>query len=462
MGNVITPDGQKKIIHQGIDYQLEDIVADIAIGEYALVIGREAILNTEKFDCNDSENVLLGAVLEVLNLRNQSINNLSDASDQFNVNTIKKAILQTMKNGWSFDSDKVDPALCELLKSGVFKTIIVTTFDSYVENVLKEVWKDKLCVNRLWDTNIKKSELGIPTLYYAFGKADVEHPYKSNFVVSDLDRLKTIQYLLSPDAKKFLKEVSAQRLLAIGNKMDDWLFRFFWFALTNGADGNTKRNRVIQSFVSNSDSDANLKKYLGYYNFLFDNQYDPHIFISKLKDKLIAKQKEYLNQYNCNNGVFISYGHENRILALHLYKSLKEARIDVWMDIRLEETTEGNNYDTSIKAAIDNARVFIPLLTTEIANAMIQTPNRYVFGKEWRYASQYMVHTNDGRLILFPIAVAGYDTHQPYHIDEFENNYFTGVANATVHRMDQSDTGRTPMENIIVSLKETLRRNEQN
>ena len=181
MGKILTPTGQKEIINQRTDYNLNDVVADIAIGEYALVIGKEAILDNtkEEFKCNDSENVLLDTVFEVLSEpRNASIRNLSDASDQYTADKIKSAILQIMDKDnqkWNFDSNDVDPALCKLLKSGIFKTIIVTTFDPYVENVLYEKWGSELRVNSLWDiSNIHKSSLGIPTLYYAFGKADAE------------------------------------------------------------------------------------------------------------------------------------------------------------------------------------------------------------------------------------------------------------------------------------------------
>ena len=51
----------------------------------------------EEFKCNDSENVLLDTVFEVLSEpRNASIRNLSDASDQYTSDKIKSAILQIM------------------------------------------------------------------------------------------------------------------------------------------------------------------------------------------------------------------------------------------------------------------------------------------------------------------------------------------------------------------------------
>lgn len=487
MGRTITPLALKEsAIQNKTEYSINDLVSEIALGKYALIVGHEVILDTNQneFKGYDSETVLIDAVVEQLEIENPSkhvehsaLSSFSDVSDHYGIFQTKKAILKVLNpenHIWNFDTADVNPDLRNLLQSGVFRTIIVTSFDPYVENVLREKWGNNIIISSLWDIFSEQGESGFsntnaskrnttiydaPRLYYAFGKADYQHPERLHFVVSDKDRLLTIQRLLSLKAGAFLKDFEGMHLLSLGNKMEDWLFRFFWYALTQGlTEDESYCNKVVHTFDIDSDSDTKLKVYLKKIHVLLSESEQPRSFLHKLSDQILSSSKKYVLKYNKFGGVFISYAHEDRAIALRLYNDLINSGFDVWMDVRLQSDS-ALDYEMTIMRAISEARVFVPVLSHNIARILQNKESRFVVDTEWRCAYQFMSSedSNVKKMELVPVAVLGYDERELYHRECFENVYFSGVK-STIIPMNHSTNGTHPFEYLKQSLSNILRR----
>ena len=349
MGRIITPTALNNSVNKSNQFVINDLMTDIAVGEFALVIGHEVILDTNQSDFTgfDSESILIDAVVDQLEkdtnlqVKDRSIfKTFDNVVDVYKLQPTKRAILKIVNPNneiWSFSVDDVNPDLKQLLQSGVFRTIIVTTFDPYVEVVLREKWADDLVVASLWDLTdegavakySKNRMYDAPRLYYAFGRADYRHPDRLQFVISDQDRLRTIQRLLSKNAESFLQLFRGMRLLSLGNKMDDWLFRFFWYALTQGlTDEEAVGNKVLHTFNANSESDTKLKVYLKKLNVLLSDYELPRDFLARINNQIALQSKEYLDRYNHVGGIFISYAAEDSAFALHLYNELVKAKFE--------------------------------------------------------------------------------------------------------------------------------------
>ena len=157
------------------------------------------------------------------------------------------------------------------------------------------------------------------------------------------------------------------------------MFRFFWFLLR----GRVSTEADGQVAVEIKDDD-NLKLYLEHEKVkVFANA--RHFMQEAVSHITIATDINMLPRQE--NGVFISYAHEDRYIALPLFERLHAAGINVWLD---EEKLEGGSeYEQRIKNAINSCKVFMPILSSQVKSDLeSNNMEERWYSKEWEWAQQ--------------------------------------------------------------------------
>lgn len=340
----------------------KELFKDICNQRYILVLGNENMLETQYCD-GDIEGYF----------KEQHFNYLYNRklfSDKY---PLWKFIVEH-----PLETNTFSCKLRKMLETKLFKTVITTCVDDTLERVLREIWGDELIVRDFKDPNnnnlraedIRKNEFNEipPTLFYAFGKAG----YGKSFVLNDDDKLVTVAEWLNKAGNGYptvmTNYISEKQLLAIGCKFDDWLFRFFWFSLRNNvhAISNNYRQDDLRNYgkvvVELPDNDK-LKEYLKDKGWYFGINATDFIdtFLSKYNFEADSVFSEIINR--TRGGCFISYASEDFNFAMYLYLFLTKNGINVWLDN--EKLFPGDPYDKRIYDAINECRIFMPILSRQ-------------------------------------------------------------------------------------------------
>lgn len=169
--------------------------------------------------------------------------------------------------------DDVSEELQGLLRTKLFKIVIVTTFDSYLEILMRDIWDSRLRVVNVWDITSLSSFYNLlaeykevkdynePTLIYAFGKC--EEKEGCFYARKDFEYIQTIERWLEFDKHKnlMMQFILSKRLLSLGCKFDDWYFRFFWYILRR-EEMKQREGDIAIAFDRDDRSDMNLENYL--------------------------------------------------------------------------------------------------------------------------------------------------------------------------------------------------------
>jgi hypothetical protein len=333
-------------------------------------------------------------------------------------------VLETARNTDFYPcfDEEIEPSLMRLLRTRCFRIVLTTTIDPYLEIAMEKVWgKGGFDVIQL--ENAQQSfrqamfdEFNVtrPILCYVFGKVNAEKALSENrFVLSENDAMEKISsWFETHRTNGFLRFVRSFRLLSVGCQFDDWMFRFFWFLL-RGRVGTEADGQVA---VEIKDDDR-LKSYL-----------------EKEKVKVFANARGFMNEAadrigqasrtdrlpRSENGVFISYAHEDRYIALPLFNRLHAAGINVWLDE--EKLDGGSEYEGRIRNAINHCRVFIPILSSQVKDDLLsgRSDTRW-YSREWQLAQQRKedeaAFGSDGQAAfkVIPLVVGDYRFSEPYH-----------------------------------------------
>ncbi len=382
-----------------------------------LVVGKAFELNNKEYEdckyCNDTNDSIYGWFLKELN-KTYSTDAISysdlakdkrfvrkDDNEQCVIHTeLAKAIKKA-----NFTINDVSPQLKKLLRTGFFKFVFTTSFDPLVEIAMREQWGD-IRVKNIYDEDTENQDienerdLSIPTLYYLFGKAE-----KNKFVATDIDALDAVRRWLQRSSQStLLKETSRRYILTLGCDHDDWLFRIIWFILKGEA------NNLKDGYVAQYSNNKELERFLIRNKILIDND------STKVVDALVTEleKREEANRWKNPNhcDVFISYSRKDRQIADDLYESLKQKGLDVWYD-RINLAGRGDKYMAKILNAIQNCKVFIPVLTSTITK---QVGVEHPYRQEWKYAIKR--HTNLGRRdFCVPFVEEQYDINKNWYDD---------------------------------------------
>lgn len=410
-------------------FDMEVLAEHCIAGDYVLVLGSSVMLNCEselakEYD-GDSEKMLVAGAYT------QSDSNFSMQICQ---------CLKNLSDNGYVSGDYLNPILKELLSQRCFRTIVTTAFDPYLECYLEELWKkpfEVLNINATGKTDTRKDiprasinpnefNKTAPMLYYAFGKAEYNNLASNRnvdeFAATDNEKMKIVaQWLGNQAPVNFLKHLEHKRILAIGCKFDDWLFRFFWYMLQKDINLLDKGEVV---FDYSEKDDARLKHYLASQRVEFFE--DARLFMSDLidaikrvKEKAVARlrigQNDRMKSLN-DTGIFISYAHEDFWMVNPLYEKLTAQGFNVWMDVRLES---GDKYDARIENAINNCTVFMPVLSSVVRQSLEsgECVNRYFYNKEWGTAQNrinVIKQLGGVNMEVLPILVDSFDIGQDY------------------------------------------------
>lgn len=416
------------------------VLTNITQSNYVLVVGHEVMLNPEKTGGFTDSNLYFE---EMRRKRKRDDDDFSDKSryDQ---------ILDLMREH-EFNTDDMSAGLKELLKTKCFRLVLTTTRDHYVETLMREIWGDELQVLDIYGDKTTAFDLSDeilsdeyydikPTLYYVFGKADPDNEVK-NFVVTDNDSIEAIAKWMNvnDNPKRLLNFMKKKELLAIGCKFEDWYFRFLWYAL-RGEVKNLKKGQVAISLnLEHEGGDASDIK-LGHY--LKEQKVytypDSNVFIGKLTEKLSGINSS-VAMLRHQGGVFISYASEDSAMATLLFKKLVEQGFTVWLDSA--RLFAGNSYDNRIAEAIGSCKVFMPLLSSQVAKDVVSGNEERYYRKEWSLFAQ-----NETGAVSFPVVLDGYEMRSDYHCQ----------VESIVGRRTAFELKNRPISDLYEELKKTI------
>lgn len=340
-------------------------------------------------------------------------------SDLGDIHDVLSKTINTESNAAYFDNPKDNQLLLRFLSIPYFPFVITTTIDPIVENMMARIHgRDKLRVMTFSNDPAKNKdvlngeETKLPTVYYMFGKAETN---TRAFVATDTDLLKFSQSWMRPndsscDAKPSnLASVLAKRyLLAIGHNYQDWLFRFFWYAMKNDSFGTEKRERG--GMLAHTRNDQELIAFLSRANAFSQVEPDPEKFIDRLYHG-IEKEEQKRKQSNVSfdrvpeegTDVFISYSRGDSAIAENLHKILTGKGLRVWYD--RSNMKKGLDFMRQIENAISNSTFFVPVLTNTIIK---QAKDEHPYREEWRCAENH-IRLIGGIAYCFPFVEKGFN-----------------------------------------------------
>lgn len=391
-------------------------VNEVVKGNVLLVVGK-AFEASEEFKeckyCNDTNASVYGWFLNELNRAYHtdavSFSDLSkdkcfirkDDKEPCDIHTeLAKAIKKA-----KFCINDVSQQLIKLLETGYFKFVFTTSFDPLVEIAMRKQWGD-IRVKNIYDEDTENQDIenerdfNIPTLYYLFGKAE-----KNTFVATDIDALDAVRrWLQRSPTSTLLKETARKYIMTLGCDHDDWLFRIIWFILKG--EGNNLKDGYVAQYSNNKE----LERFFIRNKILIDND------SAKVVDALVTElgKREETNRWKNPNhcDVFISYSRKDGQIAEELYESLKNKGLDIWYD-KINLAGRGDKYMDKILNAIQNCKIFIPVLTSTITE---QVGVEHPYRQEWDYAIKR--HINLGRRdFCIPIVEGKYDINKKWYDD---------------------------------------------
>lgn len=434
----------------------DTFVSDIVKGKYVLLVGSEVILKKE-FSDGDSTQDILSSVIEDLKVESllgpdfacTSFTELSRKTDRTDAkirSLINNALMGNAQLGkeknYYCDTDAVSKELKDILRTKFFRIVMTTTFDEYLENVMREIWGSELRVMNIYaegksfDLDEKEQsseEFDVrPTLYYICGKVNNKG---KKFVATENDAIEVVARWLSNNAPtKFLNNIRPKGIISLGCKFDDWLFRFFWYILrkdVNNIDSSLK-DAVAVSF--SSESGKKLNEYLKSKNVYTEP--DARSFMLSIlayKDQCI---KDIARANSRLGGVFVSYAHEDMPIVTSIVERLKEEGFDVWFDSA--KLDSGDNYDTRISNAIAKCKIFVPVLSPQAKQDLCDDhTDRYYIKTEWALATQraHNIDSNTQKMHIMPLAISGYNERDDYHSKfPFSDYTVTNLMNTPISR----------------------------
>lgn len=438
-----------RILELNVDFDKETFIKNVYDDNYILVIGSEVILNKELkqyIACNGDVNKYI-----VSQINNTDINYVKISEILADGDATVQMLRHAIEN-LDYNLNQVSPELRGLLATKLFKFVITTTIDHYLRFVMDDIWGkgnwQECSVFRQDDlhklqTQILKKDIK-PTLFYLFGHSG-KNPVTSKFVAKENDAIKLIadNWIGCKEEGKtdisILKQyISTKRLLALGCKFDDWYFRFFWYSLKGGLQGQDPPGKLQEGEVaiswSNKESDCNLKRYLDNTN-LVSILPDARLFMKEITTDLTSIEGEDSPLrhiiLNCRHkkGIFLSYHGPDFINAFNIFQTLCNKDYLVWFDN--EKLHSGDKYNIDIQKAIASCKIFMPIISDNIkANLKNLDSNKTepYYLKEWRWAQQ-----NQKKIMPIGINDAGKEGFEMFNNcifgnkEEHEDEYLTGT-----------------------------------
>lgn len=397
------------------DFAWERFAKNCLLNKYALVVGSEAILdqkiypetkgnstqlifhktlfkiatsNIEEEHADNSQTILDNEILDEYNRLKKRYKNYSHLGRRYN--DIKEQVINATRQLMSDKNsliNSIEPSLRQLLKTRCFRIVITTAIDPFLELAMEEVWGengfDVIQVETAKSTfklvTYEEFNVNRPVLCYMFGKIDPKLSDEENsFVLSENDAIKKIaKWFDAADSNAFLKYIRNYSLCSVGPQFNDWMFRFFWYLL-RGEIGKNSGNKQVA--VENEHEDSSLVSYLEMEKVkVFP---DAREFMASAV-KQINEAVISLREPRKDQGVFISYSHRDRYIAMPLFERLRSESIPVWIDD--EELDDGDEFKDRITNAIETCKIFLPILSTTIRKQISENKikDQWYYKNEW-------------------------------------------------------------------------------
>ena len=447
---------------QALDFDKEQFVEDVFNENVILVVGKEVILDKQITPSGDVGQYILKVVNDVIlppgtpaEERYKDFNQLVHHSGMGHY-FIRKILNDA---AFYFDLNDLSPELRALLETRLFPLVLTTTFDGYLEVLMRSIWGDRLRVVNIDDKKTVddfrntlrgyrgKNRYFEPTLFYIFGKAVPDE--KKSFVCTDDDAIKIVEnWITLPKEDPILSWINNRKLLALGCKFDDWYFRFFWFILRRDIS-HFQDGQVAFLLDDNDASDKKLKRFLSRSRIYCHP--DARQFMTMITGMLNSTEtgnpfSHLVTKHRKEGGLFLSYCSEDVIIASRLFFQLTQAGFNVWFDC--ERLRGGDVFDQVIEKAILSSKVFIPILSSSVAADLSSGNTDRYYVKEWKLACQL------GEKRIIPVAVNGYSFRKGDYHPVFEGIVGKGLTG--IDLMEKDGYGR-----LIDLLTDFLAREQQ-
>lgn len=316
-----------------------------------------------------------------------------------------------------FDKREDNELLYRLLSIPYFPFVITTTFDPIVENMMRRIHGNRLRVLTFRNDAGKNDDIEngeetkLPTLYYMFGKADGK---AGSFVVTAEDLLKFSRSWLQPNdsssnvkPSKLSNELARRYLLVLGCDYQDWLFRFFWYAMKSDSFGKEENGGML----ARTRQDSELIAFLTNQAKAF-SQVEPNMehLVNRICEGVAKAEKNTKPATDAISrvpeqgaDVFISYSRGDSDLVKELYRILTAHGLNVWYD--RQSLHHGLDFMRQIESAIRNSTFFVPVFTDTITK---QTVKEHPYRKEWKYAVDHILLIG-GISYCFPFMEKGFN-----------------------------------------------------
>ncbi len=302
--------------------------------------------------------------------------------------------------------------LLRLLGTKKFPFVITTSFTPVVESAMKQVWgEDNVSVLQFRNDpsrDLKPGEgdimnikmMSSPTVFYMFGKYSEE---KNRYVVSDVDMMEFCKsWLADLKTPRLLTEaIKSRYLLVLGNNYSDWLFRFICYSLRSSAED--MRSSLMVS--SHADDNDPLIQFLNRLETFV--QRDPEYVVGEIERRITkredpGKPKE-TNDMTFKTDVFLSYSRNDEAFVRRLYDVLSKRGLRVWYDRK--DIKAADNWRQAITNGIRTSRIFVPILTSNIENEIMEV---HEYRTEWKEAVS-IADKIGARTFIIPIVEKGFD-----------------------------------------------------
>jgi len=400
---------------QDLQFNMEQAIGHVFNNEYILIVGSEVILKPNVELSGDVNDYILQHVNRMLKGNYKSFDEVMQHSG-IEIDPIRN-LLSWDKFKQSMVVDDLSDELQGLLRSKLFKVVITTTFDSYMEILMRDIWGDRLRIVNVWDSTSLASfyehlyqykevkNYNEPTLIYAFGKCEEKEGCR--YARKDFEYIQTIERWLELDKREnlMMQFILSKRLLSLGCKFDDWYFRFFWYILRR-EEVKQREGDIAITFDKNDRSDQNLETYLKNSRVITQTEVNAREFMRQVTKVFTSLEtdnpyREKVLQYRRRGQLFLSYCNKDRLLARQIFQQLSNLYPNLWFD--QENILGGDNYDTEIQYGINHAKVFIPLLTPQIAEDLKNGITDNYYNQEWRMAA-----SRKDELAIIPLAAEGF------------------------------------------------------
>ena len=431
--------GSQKETNDYFDEQ--SFVDGVFNNEYILVVGSGVILDRSKFPQTDGDinRYILG---EINNDRREERADFVDHKDFTDViratpSDKRDPIYSLLADGIDYELSDISPELTRLLSSKLFKFVLTTTVDGYVETLMRDIWGDELRIVNISDNQSLKdfqsaleasrvNKYEQPTLFYVFGKVVREREKPKGFMETDVDAMRYIEkWMKDLDNRHIVPFLKKKRMLALGCKFDDWYFRFFWYILTRGFDDSDRegakdsdgsiltKDNLATLFSPTDPADQHLREYLQRRGVCMHNdvwQFMDHIYTLLTSTDMDSPFRKMILEKRRMGEIFISYKSSDVLFASELFCRLaREKKLNVWFDnVRLNG---GDHYEDVIKDAIRKTKIFIAVLSPAVEKDLEEKGEQIdtYYSNEWRWASE------NSQLTVLPVSIGGYDLKSSQH-----------------------------------------------